>query len=127
MCVSNNNKTKNSVRERPFPLFHFLLGSSSSDETPTCCIPLSLAPAMGWACSGGDEVVLSKDTSLIKGSFTIPVAAVSLLCHCCVPLLCRALSLSFYRWILTDDQDQMLGSSFPTHGVTPMPKTQVNR
>ena len=28
-------------------------------------------------------------------------------------------------WFLTDDQDQMLGSSFPTHGATPMPKTQA--
>jgi len=27
-------------------------------------------------------------------------------------------------WFLTDDQDQMLGSSFPTFGATPMPKTR---
>jgi N-acetylglucosamine-6-sulfatase len=28
-------------------------------------------------------------------------------------------------WFITDDQDQELGASFPTHGgVTPMPKTQ---
>lgn len=27
-------------------------------------------------------------------------------------------------FFLTDDQDQMLGSSFPSHGATPMPKTK---
>ena len=30
-------------------------------------------------------------------------------------------------WFLTDDQDQMLGSSFPNvNGSTPMPRTKVN-
>ena len=31
-----------------------------------------------------------------------------------------------YRWFVTDDQDQMLGSSFPQHNnVGPMPKTKA--